>query len=314
MLTWTDDDGIMFSQAPERENPNRWMNLGDWCAPGELPPDEMVHTFYLWRCADLTARVARALGKEAESRDYEKLAENTRKAFQQRFYDEKNGTYGPAGGNIFALKMGVPEGEYEKVVKALKSDIEKNDGHLDTGIFGTQFFFEVLSEHGLHELAYGAMNKKSEPGYGWWIEQGATTTWEQWDGSGSRNHPMFGGGITWFYQVLAGLNPDPETPGYRHIIFKPQPAADITSASYANRTSYGRASIDWKKEGRKFIMDIMVPAGCTATVHVPAVNASRVKESNKKPKHLPEVNFQKEEDGYAIYKVGSGEYQFTSRL
>jgi alpha-L-rhamnosidase len=125
---------------------------------------------------------------------------------------------------------------------------------------------------------------------------------------------MFGGGITWFYQVLAGLNPDPETPGYRHIIFKPQPAADITSASYANRTSYGRASIDWKKEGRKFIMDIMVPAGCTATVHVPAVNASRVKESNKKPKHLPEVNFQKEEDGYAIYKVRSGEYQFTSRL
>jgi alpha-L-rhamnosidase len=314
MLTWTYDDGIMFSQAPERENPNRWMNLGDWCAPGELPPDEMVHTFYLWRCADLTAKVARALGKEAESREYEKLAENTRKAFQQRFYDEKNGTYGPAGGNIFALKMGVPEGEYEKVVKALKSDIEKNDGHLDTGIFGTQFFFEVLSEHGLHELAYGAMNKKSEPGYGWWIEQGATTTWEQWDGSGSRNHPMFGGGITWFYQVLAGLNPDPETPGYRHIIFKPQPAADITAASYANKTSYGRASIGWKKEGRKFIMDIMVPAGCTATVHVPAVNASRVKESNKKPKHLPEVNFQKEEDGYAIYKIGSGEYQFTSRL
>ena len=314
MLTWTDDDGIMFSQAPERENPNRWMNLGDWCAPGELPPDEMVHTFYLWRCADLTAKVARALGKEAESREYEKLAENTRKAFQQRFYDEKNGTYGPAGGNIFALKMGVREGEYEKVVKALKSDIEKNDGHLDTGIFGTQFFFEVLSEHGLHELAYGAMNKKSEPGYGWWIEQGATTTWEKWDGGGSRNHPMFGGGITWYYQVLAGMKPDPSLPGYRHIIFKPQPAADITSASYANKTTYGRASIDWKKEGQNFIIDIEVPAGCTATVHVPALIVNKVKESNKKPRHLPEVNFLKEEDGYAIYKVGSGKYQFTSRL
>ncbi len=314
MLTWTDDDGIMFSQAPEKENPNRWMNLGDWCAPGKLPPDEMVHTFYLWRCADMTAKTARALGKESDTEKYRRLADHTRKAFQQRFYDEINETYGPAGGNIFALKMGVPEEQYAKVVKALKSDIENNDGHLDTGIFGTQFFFSVLSENGLHELACGAMNKKTEPGYGWWIEQGATTSWERWDGEGSRNHPMFGGGITWFYQVLAGMNPDPENPGYRHIIFKPQPAADIISASYANRTTYGKASIDWKKEGKKFTMEINVPAGCTATVHVPAVNANKVKESNRKPEHLPEVIFEKEEDGWAVFRVGSGAYQFVSRL
>jgi alpha-L-rhamnosidase len=110
------------------------------------------------------------------------------------------------------------------------------------------------------------------------------------------------------------MNPDPEFPGYRHIIFKPQPASDITSASYANNTTYGKASIEWKKEGKKFIIDINVPAGCSATVHVPAVNASKIKESNKKPEQLPEVNFLKEEDGYAIYKVGSGEYQFISRL
>ena len=68
------------------------------------------------------------------------------------------------------------------------------------------------------------------------------------------------------------------------------------------------------ENGKKFIMDIRVPAGCTATVHVPAVNASKVRESNKKPKHLPEVIFEREQDGYAIFKVGSGTYQFVSRL
>jgi alpha-L-rhamnosidase len=125
---------------------------------------------------------------------------------------------------------------------------------------------------------------------------------------------MFGGGITWFYQVLAGMNPDPENPGYRHIVFRPQPATNITTASYANKTTYGRASIGWKKEGKKFIMDIEVPAGCTATVHVPTHNASKVKESNKKHEHSPEVSFQKEEGGYAIFKVGSGKYQFISQL
>ncbi|KPL09008.1 MAG: hypothetical protein AMS26_23425 [Bacteroides sp. SM23_62] len=314
MLTWTGEDGIMHSQAPERENPNRWMNLGDWCAPGELPPPEMVHTFYLWRCADLTAKTARVLDKETEASAYEQLAGKTKKAFQRRFYDQVNGTYGPAGGNIFALKMGVPVEQYERVINSLRSDILKNDGHLDTGIFGTQFFFEVLSEHGLHELAYGAMNKMSEPGYGWWIEKGATTTWERWDGQGSRNHPMFGGGITWLYRHLAGMNPDPQSPGYRHIIFKPQPAAELTSASYSNKTPYGEASIGWKKKGRKFSMNIRVPAGCSASVYVPAISADKVKESNQKPGHWPEVIFQQESDGYAVYQVGSGNYDFSSRF
>ena len=105
--------------------------------------------------------------------------------------------------------MGVPEDQKAGVIAALKSDIAANGGHLDTGIFGTQFFFEVLAENGMQDLAFEAMNKKTQPSYGWWIEQGATTTWEQWDGSGSRNHPMFGGAIVWFYRELAGMNIDP---------------------------------------------------------------------------------------------------------
>jgi alpha-L-rhamnosidase len=50
---------------------------------------------------------------------------------------------------------------------------------------------------------------------------------------------MFGGGIVWFYRVLAGMNTDPSQPGYSNIIFKPQPAGDVTFASYANETPYG---------------------------------------------------------------------------
>ncbi|TFG89511.1 MAG: hypothetical protein E4H16_03530, partial [Candidatus Atribacteria bacterium] len=167
MLTWTDSTGIMFSQAlGPNGKPNRWMNLGDWSQPDKLPPDEMVHTFYLWRCADFTANAAKVLGNIAEYEEYRSLAEKTRQAFQKRFYDDTQGTYGAYGGNIFALKMGVPDDQKARVTGSLKADIIANGGHLDTGIFGTQFFFEVLSGNGLHELAYEAMNKKSAPGYG----------------------------------------------------------------------------------------------------------------------------------------------------
>jgi alpha-L-rhamnosidase len=314
MLTWTDTDGIMFSQAPEKANPNQWINLGDWVAPGKLPPDDMVHTFYLWRCASLTANAARALGEKEDEIFYNSLAEKTRAAFQKKYFDNTHGTYGAHGGNIFALKMGVPDNQKKRVISSLDEDIMVIDDHLDTGIFGTQFFFEVLSENGLNELAYRVMNQRTMPSYGWWIDQGATTTWEEWNGDGSRNHPMFGGGISWFYRYLAGMNPDPDKPGYKHIVFRPMPPKDITYAFYSNLTPYGTAAISWRKDARSLIMDITVPVGCTATVFVPATSKKDVTENGKRIKQTDNVAFSHMINGYAVYQIASGKYSFRSTL
>jgi alpha-L-rhamnosidase len=315
MLTWTDKDGIMNSQrAGNNGQPLRWFNLGDWCAPTELPPDIMVHTFYLWRCADFTSKSAKVLGLAEEAKEFAAIAERTKQAFRKKFYNSEKGSYGPDGGNIFALVMGVPDNQRQSVIEALKKDIAASGGHLDTGIFGTQFFFEVLADNGLQELAYEAMNKKTQPSYGWWIEQGATTSWEQWNGSGSRNHPMFGGGIVWFYRKLAGMNADENNPGYRNIIFRPQPVSDMKFASYSNLTPYGEAGIRWEKTGVQFAMEVKVPVGSTADVFVPAgsvneimENGSPIKKSNKN------ITYSRMENSYAVFRVKSGIYKFTSR-
>lgn len=37
----------------------------------------MVHTFYLWRCSDYTARAAEALGKTDDAKAYRELADRT---------------------------------------------------------------------------------------------------------------------------------------------------------------------------------------------------------------------------------------------
>ncbi|MBL7968746.1 MAG: family 78 glycoside hydrolase catalytic domain [Prolixibacteraceae bacterium] len=313
MQTWVNEEGIMYSQRTGKDGKVlRWFNLGDWVAPGNLPPDEMVHTFYFWRCADFTARAAKALNKADEAAKYAQLAEKTKQAFLRRFYDEKNGTYGKAGGNIFALKMGVPADQCPRVIQSLKADIQANGGHLDTGIFGTQFFFEVLSENGMHDLAYQAMTKKTQPGFGWWIEQGATTTWEQWDGSNSRNHPMFGGSLVWFYRKLAGMNADPEEPGYQHIIFRPQLVDDLSFVKYFNQTPYGEAGIFWKKENQQLTMQVTVPVGCRATVFVPLLKDNRITESGTPVSFFKDIKRVKEEGGYQVFEVNSGQYQFVS--
>ncbi|WP_372650448.1 family 78 glycoside hydrolase catalytic domain [Draconibacterium sp.] len=310
MQTWVDAEGIMNSQRVGLDgNVLKWFNLGEWVTAGELPADSLVHTFYFWRCADITAKAAEALGKRKEAKKYTKLAEATKKAFHQRFYDVERGTYGNSGANIFALKMGVPEAEYERVIKALKENIKKNKGHLDTGIFGTQFFFEVLTENGMHDLAYEAMNKKEEPGYGRWLVLGATTSWEHWDTGGSHNHPMFGGGLVWLYRQLAGMQADEKDPGYRHIIFHPQPVDEMEFAKYYNKTPYGKAGIKWEQKEGKLNVDITVPVGCTATMILPGEDFLA---DGKKLVENADVKVISQAQNELVLEVGSGTYNFSN--
>jgi len=310
MQTWLTDDSTMFSQR--RNNSGeilKWFNLGEWVAPGELPPDELVHTFYYWYCADIAAKVAKILEIEEDANKYQNIAEDAKNAFQQKFYNEDIGSYGDSGGNILALRMGVSVEQYPKVISALKSNIVKNKGHLDTGIFGTRFFFEVLAENGMHDLAYKAMNKTEEPGFGHWIELGSTTSREHWDEGGSYNHPMFGGGLIWFYQNLAGMKADPDEPGYRHINFKPQVVEELTNVKYFNKTPYGRAGIQWLNSDNAFTMKVEIPVGSTATLSIPADDENNITESGSKINNLKDIRFIAKEE-CRVYQVGSGQYSF----
>jgi len=311
MLSWTGEDGIMHSQRTGSDGEVlKWFNLGEWLPPGEMIPDEMVHTFYLWFCSHIAESTARVLGLEEDVEQYQALADETREAFHRRFYDAKKGSYGDAGGNILALKMGVPDDQYERVVEAIKAGLKKTGGHLDTGIIGTRFFFEVLADNGLNQLAYEAMNKRSEPSFGHWIELGSTTTRERWDRGGSHNHPMFGGGLVWLYRNLAGMKADPLEPGYRHLIFKPQPVDEMEYVSYSQLTPYGEGGISWKNTEGSFSMDVTVPVGCHASVYVPASNPDRVYEGNENAKKVPGILFKEMVDGYALFAVESGVYHF----
>jgi alpha-L-rhamnosidase len=164
----------------------------------------------------------------------------------------------------------------------------------------------------MHDLAFEAMNKKDKPGYGHWIQLGSTTTREQWDEGGSHNHPMFGGGLTWLYRKLAGMNADPENPGYKHIIFRPMPVGDITSAKYYNQTPFGKAGISWKMEGESFTEQITVPVGCEAIVYVPLMAGKQVQENRKTITETEVIKYIKDEQGYRLFTVASGEYHFLS--
>ena len=249
---------------------DKYLRLGDWVAPYGLPENQLVHTYFLWVCADITAKSAAVLGLKDDEKKYRETAENAKAAFHRKFYDKENKTYGDHGSNVFALHMGVPEDCIDDVVETIRTELtDKYNRHLNTGIFATRRLFEVLAKYGMNDLAYEIMNQKDFPSFGWWIEQGATTTWEQWDGKNSRNHPMYGGGLTWYYNTLAGVNIDESRPGYRHIVIKPTVVKDLEQVSYSKMTPYGKLSVNITHKNMSGELSVTIPVGSTATVYLP---------------------------------------------
>lgn len=300
MQTWVKDN-IM-----EKCDPQYWQTLGEWVPPYELLGRAFVHTWYYWYCTEITAKTAKILGKTEEANKYFKLAADIKDAFHKKFYDEKKGSYGAYGGNIFALAMGVPASQEERVKTALKNDIAANGGHLDTGIYGTALFFQTLAKYGMNEVAYGAMDRTDYPSFGNWIARGATTTWEQWDGEYSRNHPMFGGGLVWFYRQVAGMSYDEDVPGFKQINVAPLVPEKLQSAAYSYETPYGLAKVGWKRDGGKLKFEVTIPVGSTAKVTLPG-NSADIKKGAKLATGM------KAENGTVSFDLPQGTYEIETK-
>lgn len=313
MQTWLTPRGTMLSERslPGRDKPFYWLNLGDWGPAYKIPSEELVHTFYLWYCADITARAAQALGNKEDAARYSELADRVNTAFHKAFYDAANKTYGDYGSNVFALVMGVPAGHKADVVETLRKEIvETYNGHLNTGIFATRYLFEVLAQNGMNDVAYEAMNKRDYPSFGHWIDQGATVTWEFWNGEGSRNHPMFGGGLVWFYRQLAGINIDENEPGYRHIIIRPVLSEKLEEVSYANQTPFGRVASDIVYRNNQLQFNVTIPVGSHATVHIPLVGSGKITEGTGSLAQAAHITDCGSADGYHTVKLPQGHYTF----
>jgi len=316
MLTWLTPEGTMFQQKLNQETKEigYWFNLGDWVPPFEMPKDEIVHTFYLWLCAENTTMAAQVLKKTDEMAHFHQIAEKVKAAFHKKFYNVEEKTYGDFGPNILALWMGVPEERKADVVASLRKEImETHDGHINTGFVTTKFFFETLSNSGLHDVAMTVMNKTDYPSYGNWVRQGATVTWERWDGEKSRNHPMFGGGLTWFSRHLAGVNVTKDGAGYRHFDVRPMPAEGLDSVYYSLQSPQGLVSSRVLSKGGKLRqLEVIVPVGSTATVFLPA-DAAALKESGRKLKVGKGIlSIASPQNGTIKVEIAQGTYRFTA--
>jgi alpha-L-rhamnosidase len=273
------------------------------------------------------AGIARIFGKEEDALRYKALSEEAKKAFNRRFVN-KDGTIRGETQTSYVLALHfdlLPAELRPRAAAELARNIREREDHLSTGFVGTPYINWVLSEIGYLDTAFTLLKQTTWPSWLYSVTQGATTIWERWDGwthdkgfqdpgMNSFNHYAYGAVGAWMYAVIGGIDLDPDQPGYKHVIMRPQPGGGLTYACAELQSMYGTIHSSWKQENGKFEWSITIPANTTATAYVPSNDKSEITEGGKPVQESKGVTFLHMEDGCAVFAVQSGSYTFSTAM
>jgi len=309
---------------------------GDWCSPGSVPPKktplELTSTWFYYHDALWLSRIAGVLTRREDAKRLARLAREIMGAFNKRFL--KGESYesirlSPVEkitsqtSNALPLSLDMcPKNKKDKVLATLvRSVVDDQDSHLDTGIIGTRYLLDALTENGYADSAYRVVTQRSYPGWGYMAREGATTLWERWEkitsgGMNSHNHIMLGSVDAWFYKAVAGIRC--QSAGWEKILICPPLFPGLNSASASLRTIRGDIRVSWKREEGRFDLDVRIPVGAEAEIRIPrpwtdAVlkeGGREIWRNGRRFKDLDGLSFQRIEKNWIILNTGSGAYEF----
>lgn len=256
-------------------------------------PEAREYWSYLQGCywitnADMMAAMARGTGRDSSK--YTEMAQRARDYVRARHLkadgtfriDILNTMQTPA---LFALRTDLVEGQAKEDMKQrLRQNFKEHGNCLQTGFLGTSILMPTLTENGMTDIAYELLLQHKNPSWLYSVDNGATTIWERWNsytiekGMGeadmnSFNHYAYGCVCQWMWNTMAGIQSDPEAPGFRHIIMKPVPDKRIGSLKARYLSAAGEIKSEWEYDGDRCIWRFTIPEGSTATVTLPVGNA-----------------------------------------
>ncbi len=307
--------------------------FGDWLdyrgtdarKPAPVTNNELIATAFFAHSADLVASAARVLGKISDAERYAGLARKVKDAFTHEFVTPA-GRVGPNTQTAYALALQfdlLPEALRRLAADRLADEIRQANYHLSTGFAGTPYLCHVLSRYGHTDVAYELLNQESYPSWLYPVNKGATTIWERWNGikpdgsfqdpaMNSFNHYAYGAIGEWLYRVVAGLEVDPAEPGYKHVLFQPQPGGGLTCARATLNSPYGMVVSAWKLTEAGFHLSITVPPNAHATVRLPARSLDALTEGGQPLATGNGIVSVHVAGSTALIEVSSGRYEFVT--
>lgn len=280
---WSISDGPIVTPSGWFE---RGFSFGDWLQPKgssvkPLPTigDDAAATIYLYIASDLTAKIALTLGEEDIARNMRARAAQIKAAFISEFVTESGRVaYGDQTSYALAILHDlVPEEALPKAVEHFKQSIARCGGRIGTGFIGTPALLPALVKVGEFELAEALFLQEEVPGWLYQIKNGATTIWERWDSiredgkvfeprMNSFNHYAYGAVCQWLFESAAGFRPDPDQPGFNHIIFEPAILPRLGPVKASVDTSAGKVEAQWSMKDDIVTYRVNVPEAATGTL------------------------------------------------
>jgi len=249
----------------------------------EPVPVQLTGTCHYLQCAQVMSTFARITGDTIAQKKYKHLAGQLRELVKRKFWDN------PYQGEInrqtlfsTLLYHGIiPEEETGAAADSLLAAVKQGpSGHFNTGIFGTKYILETLSEYISSQEVFDIVNSTDYPGWGHMIDRGATTIWETWkesDNTYSNCHPMFGSVSEWFYRWLGGIRCDPAFPGFSEFILAPSFPDGLDSVRCKYQSPHGEIVSAWSRmEGNVLRFEADIPEGSRARVSLPVDSGSEI--------------------------------------
>ncbi|MCW3051378.1 MAG: alpha-L-rhamnosidase, partial [Chthonomonadales bacterium] len=298
--------------------------LGDWCPPGSVEPTAtpvpLTTTAWMTEAAQLTSQTATLLGHPKEAREFAQLADRSATALRAKYYDATTHTFGSQTADAMALAFHLcPPTDRQAVCDSLAQDVVKHGKHHTTGIFGSRWLFEELAAGGHGDIAAAVLQQTDYPSIGYLFHLGATTFWECWGepeldkkwGARSLNHPMQAGYDAWFFQGLGGIACDPDGPGFRKILIRPNILPGLKFVRTYHDSPHGRIKSEWIREGDTVQFHVVIPPNTTAKLYLPLPPQGTGKITENGRPQAPGLRRLADAGRRAVFQAESGDYSLS---
>lgn len=275
MKAWID----WMRERSENGKRSGGFHFGDWLGLDSpegsykgSTPDDLIATAYYKYSTELFIKAAHALGRDVA--EYENIPAEAAKAFRREYMENGRVKNATQTGCVLALCFDITDDRAATATQL--NELVKRAGHLETGFVGTPYLLHALSDNGYAETAYDLLLRREYPSWLYPISKGATTVWEHWDGikpdgtmwstdMNSFNHYAYGAVADWMYGAAAGINSDPDRPGFEHIIFRPVTDRRLDFVKASIDTRRGTVASEWRRENGRIKYIFTVPEGCCAS-------------------------------------------------